>query len=507
MRSVVGLAALCVIASLGAPARAQAPAGYAVTKSQTVASVPAGYVGRKTTDRETRVGNTPETMGKSATFVMTVGGFVRQCPTADGIVAGDFQYTLASEEVDHGDTMQHAVSLVATLEGHTRDDGMLDRVDVRGTYTRQIHGMPLEQVPVQTSFRIGAQGQPDMTALEDAVRATGNISIATAMWLGSTNYTEAQNFWTQPDKCVEVAFDPPTESRSLGPNGAAEVRVAVRTKEGKTPVSDAQLELQAIQSIGTVAPREGRSEAGMPLNVTYTASSEPRDGHGVSVGVRGSRAGAASGEWKIRAALPYEGTFTQTEHMEITGADAANAPDPRVAALGRSAQRYGVGASSDYEIAGRLVWQLEERSTRAGSFGEVASAFYLPADGEIRVMVKGVGRSLAGRCTYEGEKTFNVRELPPEALRLMLLEIAADGRYNLWLGMVSSFLQFQVEEVCEARVGRRLRQTFDLNDAAIVLGQQQGMVTDDKVSGATQAPIVFGPLHYTGSWEFTKRSR
>jgi hypothetical protein len=487
--------------SLGASARAQAPTGYAVTKSQTVANVPPGYVGRKTTDRETRVGNTAETMGKSATFVMTVGGFVRQCPTADGVVAGDFQYTLASEEVDHGDTVQHAVSLVATLEGHTRDDGMLDRVDVRGTFFRQIHGMPAEQVPVQTSFRVGAQGQPDMAALEDAVRATADISIAVAMWLGSTNYTEAQNFWNQPDKCVEVAFDPPTESRSLGPNGSAEVRVTVRTKEGKTPIGNAQLELQAIQSIGTVAPRQGRSDAGTPMNVTYTASSEPRDGHGVDVGVRASHAGPASGLWKIRAALPYEGTFTQTEHMEITGADIADAT------VGASAQRYGVAASLDREIAGRLVWQLEEGSTRAGSFGDVASAFYVPADGEIRVNVKGAGRSLAGRCTYEEEKTFKVRELPAEALRLTLLEIAADGRYNLWLGMVSSFLQFQVEEVCQTRVGRGLRQTFDVNDAAIVLGQQQGVVTDDKVSGATQAPIVFGPLHYTGSWEFTKRSR
>ena len=501
MRSVVGLAALCVMVSLGASARAQAPPGYAVTKSQTVANAPPGYVGRKTTDRETRVGNTPETMGKSATFVMTVGGFVRQCPTADGVVAGDFQYTLASEEVTGGETMQNAVSLLVTLEGHTRDEGLLDRVDVRGTFTRQIHGMPLERVPIQTSFRPGAQGQPDMAALEEAVRATADFSIAVAMWLGSTNYTDAQNFWNQPDNCVELAFDPPTESRSLGPNGSAEVRVVVRTKEEKTPIGNAQLELQAIQSIGTVAERQGRSDAGIPLNVTYTASSEPRDGHGVDVGVRASHAGPASGLWKIRAALPYEGTFTQTEHMEITGADLADA------ALGASAQRYGVGASSDYEIAGRLVWQLEERSTRAGSFGDVASAFYVPTDGEIRVNVNGVGRSLAGRCTHEGEKTFKVSELPAEALRLMLLEIAADGRYNLWLGMVSFFLQFQVEEVCETRVGRGLRQTFDVNDGGIVLGQQQGLMTDDKVSGATQAPIVFGALHYTGSWEFTKRSR
>ncbi len=501
MRSVVGLAAFCVMASLGAAARAQAPLGYAVTKTQTVANAPAGYFGRKTTDRETRVGNTPATRGSSSSFVMTVGGFVRQCPTADGLVAGDFEYTLSSDELNDGDTTHHSVSLVVTLEGHTRDDGLLDRVDVRGAFTRQIHGMPAERVPIQTSFRVGAQGQPDMAALENAVLATADISIAVAMWLGSTNYTEAQNFWNQPEKCVEIAFDPPTESRSLGPNGSAEVRVVARTKEEKAPIGNAQLEMQAIRSIGTVAPRQGRSDAGMPLTVTYTASSEPRDGHGVDASIRASHAGPASGLWKIRAALPYEGTFTQTGRMEITGADLADA------ALGASAQRYGVGASSDYEIAGRLVWQLEERSTRAGSFGDVASAFYVPADGEIRVNVRGVGRSLAGRCTYEGEKTFQVRELPADALRLSLLEIAADGRYNLWLGMVSSFLQFQVEEECDTRVTRRLRQTFDVNDAAIVLGQQQGVVVDDKVSGATQAPIAIGPLRYTGSWEFTKRSR
>ena len=123
MRSVVSFLLFGASASLAVAAAAQTTSsegGYEVTKSQTVANAPAGYVGRKTTDRETRVGNTPETDGNSSMFVMTVGGFVRECPSAEGLVAGNFEYSLTADDVnaDEGETRRthHVVSLVASLE-------------------------------------------------------------------------------------------------------------------------------------------------------------------------------------------------------------------------------------------------------------------------------------------------------------------------------------------------------------------------------------------------------
>jgi hypothetical protein len=505
MTSIPRLALLCATALVSCAAQAQAPSsdvGYEVTRSQTVANAPAGYVGRKTTDHETRVGNTPDTDGNSSTFAMTIGGFVRECPTAEGSVAGTFEYSLTSDEVDtdHGETERkhHAVKLVVDLEGHTRDDGLLDYVDVRGEFTRQLHGMPAERRSVSTRFALGAQGQPDVAAMQNAVLATGDLSIAVEMWLGSTIYTDAQNVWNRPNACVEITFDPPTETRFLGPNGSADVRVVLRTKEEKAPIGDVELEVQAIQAIGTVSPRKGRPDAGTPFTTTYTASADPKDSHGVEAFAKQSHAGPGYGTWKIRAAVPYEGTFTQSAKMTATGADV---PGP----LGAGAQRYGMGASSDYETTGRVLWTPEEKSSRAGSFGEVASAFLVPTDGEIRVDATGEGHSVAGRCTHKGGKTFAIRDLPPEALQYTLLEIAADGRYKLWLGMVSYFLQFQVEGECDVVGGKRMRQTLDVNEAGIVIGQQEGVLVGDAISGATAAPIVMGVHRYTGNWDFKKK--
>jgi hypothetical protein len=165
-----------------------------------------------------------------------------------------------------------------------------------------------------------------------------------------------------------------------------------------------------------------------------------------------------------------------------------------------------MGVSRDEEISGRLVWTPEQSSTRAGSFGDVASAFYTPTAGEIRVRVHAEGRSIAGRCTHDGTKTFPIDALPPDALRYVLLEIAADGRYKLWLGMVSFYLQFEAEEKCEVRLARNTSGTVTINDAAIVLGLQEGVVTGDTISGETAAPIVFAPHRYTGNWEFKKQA-
>jgi hypothetical protein len=152
-------------------------------------------------------------------------------------------------------------------------------------------------------------------------------------------------------------------------------------------------------------------------------------------------------------------------------------------------------------MSGRLVWIPDSNRARTPQFGGAAATIYVPADGEITVQVRGNGRSAAGECVIEGSKTFAIRELPPAALQYLQLDIAPDGRYKLMLGMISYFLQFQLEENC--RAGRqRLRQTVTINDAAIVIGAQQGVVANDVVKGETAVPVVLGPNRYTGTWEF-----
>ena len=134
MASLAALALAAAVAGLGAATQAQSQAGYEVVKSQTVQTAPSGWVGRKTTDRETNTGNTPETDGNSSTFVLTIGGFVRKCPTATGIVAGNFEYSVTGDVVDtdNGETRRthYANHFTAMLEGHVKDDAMLDYIEI-----------------------------------------------------------------------------------------------------------------------------------------------------------------------------------------------------------------------------------------------------------------------------------------------------------------------------------------------------------------------------------------
>jgi hypothetical protein len=44
----------------------------------------------------------------------------------------------------------------------------------------------------------------------------------------------------------------------------------------------------------------------------------------------------------------------------------------------------------------------------------------------------------------------------------------------------------------------------NINSVGIVIGQQDGRVTDEGIAGQTTQPIVYGPLSYTGEWQFKK---
>jgi hypothetical protein len=134
----------------------------------------------------------------------------------------------------------------------------------------------------------------------------------------------------------------------------------------------------------------------------------------------------------------------------------------------------------------------------------------VPRDGEISVQTVSTGKSVAGSCKVEGSKAFAIKDLPPDALQYLTLEIAADGRYRLMLGMISKYLQFQATQDCSIRAAPGFpmpvpgggKQAALVNDAGIVIGRQEGQMTDDGVVGRTPAPIVMGVHSFTGSWEF-----
>jgi len=473
---------------------AQAPAvtnegGYTITRSQTVTNAPEGSVGRKTTDNETRLGNTKETEGLSRTTVMTVGGFARSCPTAEGIVAGTFEYSLTVDEVKGAagvtERTHYVRSAIATLEGHVSDLGTIEYVDVDAEFTRGVDGTQKDRV--RTRFTLGADGSLDMQAMQKAVEQTGDLTSAIVIAMAGPVYTQAQLEWSRLNRCVEFFFDPPTGTRALGPNQRTDVRTELRTKDGGVRVAGGPFEANSLGGVGTVAPRKGDIPADAPLVMTYTATATPKRGNGFDIAAK-SRAGFAGGEWRIADLMKFEGTFSQTQ---------ATSMSPGV---------YGIGVAMRQKVTGRLLWTPEQNSGRAGTFGDVASQFYVPTEGEITAAIDNDNRSRADSCAQEGSKTFAIKDLPPAARQYLVLEVAADGRYRMMLGMVSAFLQFEASQRCSGRVAPVPggNGKINVNSVGIVIGQQDGRVTDEGVAGQTTQPIVYGPLSYTGEWRFKR---
>jgi hypothetical protein len=256
--------------------------GYEVRRWQTRQRAPLDSVGYKTTDHETREGVTPDTDGNSWNLVMTLGGVVKKCPTANGDVAGSFEYSLTVDEVVTGEgeteRTRYRHRLEATLEGHVDDDGKLVDVDIEGDFTRETSGEPTEHkhLPRQ-SFRPGAGGEPDPAAKRSMVEMTGELAFANAILIAGGFYRDAELAWRKPNECVELTFDPPSDSLALGPGEAAEVRTTLETLADGSTVSGATLHAQGIDGAGMVTPGPGQDGAGFTRHLHGTRDPKATD--------------------------------------------------------------------------------------------------------------------------------------------------------------------------------------------------------------------------------------
>jgi hypothetical protein len=280
-----------------------ADAGYAIDPPvQTVQNAPRGSIGRKTTDRQHRVGNTEETDGNERTIVLTVGGFVKECARAVGltegdfaVVEGDFVYSLTWDDTnsDEGEVRREHIErrMDARLEGHVLDEGQIDVVKLHGTVTIVHNGSHVEPrvntLPIDAEFKIDSNGFPA------GLRAIGDTSwarppdagehdvaatlIAGAAFMSSTNYKIAHEAWMTPNKCVEAKFTPESESVSLSPGESKDVRTQVVTKEGQTPVKAIFRRADELprSGVGTVAPERFEGEPQTEVTFRYTAPSRP----------------------------------------------------------------------------------------------------------------------------------------------------------------------------------------------------------------------------------------
>lgn len=452
---------------------------------------PAGSVGRKTTAHQLWAGNTDANRNTQMKYEFTFGGFASQCPAADGSVKGDFEFSISSDASDtspDGAVTQESRSrrLILQLKGQVNDAAELEYVELSGSFSvsRQgTHGTPESShlVIAPRRFLPGRQGEPDMPAMEAAVRATADIAIASAMLMAGFTYRTAEAHWRKPNNCVELTFDPPTDTEMLGPNQSRDVQVSLKTLQGGSPVPWIAHEIGRIDGAGTVEPRRVDKAESATVKVTYTASDRPRRGHGISV-ISTSRAGIAGGLWKILDR--YEGTFSQESTTE-----------GGVSVL--------TGDISD-KLSGRLVWRPDPPAGRTSSFGDTPSAFYKATEGEITVEYKGVGRNAVGpaTCTTEGRHTFAIASLPPAVLEYLTLEIATDGRYRMVL-VITDIVQssYEADTTCRFPMKVVHQKTLAMLPA-LIIGEQQGTLDPDRAIKGEMTPQSHGPRRVTGEWEF-----
>jgi hypothetical protein len=181
---------------------------------------------------------------------------------------------------------------------------------------------------------------------------------------------------------------------------------------------------------------------------------------------------------------PPEGTFTQVDRTEAS---------------------VGVFSGTTVEtLNARLVWSPDNSGRTAPTFGDVPSAFYRPTGGEFTIETSNVNTGVAAsNCATRGRETFAFARLA-DKLQYLSLEIAADGRYRLVLG-IPDYPQtpWEMEAVCNFPGGNTVRQQVPAMLPAVTIGIQQGMLNADQAVVGEMVPQQRGPRTTTGNWSFT----
>lgn len=472
---------------------------YDIHREQVTHPPPAGQVGRKTTDTETRVGKTEETKGDERRFRLTMGGFASRCPSPEGFVDGTFEYLLSvAEERKIGGEIRRSVDFRhfnGRLRGEVGDDARLKDIEVRGTYTAS-RDMPGE-APSGSSREVGPVrfapnrgGAPDWEAMKQVVVASGDVALGNVILMGGWIYSLAELEWQKPNACVELAFEPASDTKALGANASADVKIGLRTKGSQPARAGFKAEGIRVLREGSVTPRTAEAQPGAQASVTFTAPARPRRGDGISL-LALSKAGVAEDKWRIIERARYEAQFSQTD----------------AASMGS-----GLGSATDLvKVTGTLLWTADDAPKPKPASGDAPSTFYKVTEGEVTVeldyAIQGHGGS---SCRHHGRKSFPVASLPPAALRYMELEVAADGRYRMSLGFADRDLwrtwKMEVEATCRFPTGHVTREAVPVNQVAVEIGRHQGMLNADEGFSGELAPRRRGPRTITGNWSFTKKT-
>lgn len=314
-----------VLAQAPAPSPGAGNSGYAVTESGGTQIAPSGWVGRTITNKSQGVGNTPETQGNSYEVLIKYGGKARRCPSAEGIVDGDFEYLLSVTHrtiVDGApNVVENTQQVTAELKGQVGEDGKLQYVEVDATQLATTNGNTTRQ-------RMQAQFVPGR-GLDGAIEALSSRNIhewearsfnpqlsailSTVLFIFSGPiYIEAQTYWGTANNCLELDLTPTSKQKALQPSESIAVDVRFKGKEGQAaPPKGTIVRADAEQNQGRAVLTRAAITPDASGAVTYTAPPRRPAGKGFFVAAV-SGAGVASSNWFSAGSNNYELQFEST---------------------------------------------------------------------------------------------------------------------------------------------------------------------------------------------------
>ncbi|MDQ6830474.1 MAG: hypothetical protein M3081_16575 [Gemmatimonadota bacterium] len=319
----------------GTPAPVHIPGpgeGYLITRTDPSTPAPSGYEGRTEISTLTAVGNTPATDGKRVTARFTLGNKVKTCPKADGTAEGEGELSFSIESTDAQANGTSRIRIegraTGTYKGQVSDDGFLhDPVKAEIEYTYTLSGTIRDQsgaiaTPagsnvtqhVTIEFRVGGlMSAPTLGTFTGGDPTKGHYGeaygtgMALTYWAGVW-YSIAMTKWQQPNTCVNIAFDPPSNTVTLVRGGKTTVKAEVKTKSGETTKAHFA-GARPRSAVGAVTPAEGPSDVGSPMRFTFTAPDQNVKTAGFVVNAT-SRAGAAEGEWNAGVGPDWSGQIS-----------------------------------------------------------------------------------------------------------------------------------------------------------------------------------------------------
>jgi hypothetical protein len=295
--------------------------GYRVTNGSVNIDIPPDSVGRKTREWRVEEGNKPNTAGNRTHFTLVNGGYAKKCPTAEGIVEGDYEFSLVVHQTinDSGTfrTVYNARRIHATLKGQVGDDAKLQYVDLDATLVIGRGGTDLPTLFSRQRQHVRfvpdrrAAGLPSQFSNwsvtewnSELVGATESDSMSTLLLavtvFSGPMYLDAEVAWSHENTCVEVTFMPATKTHKLGLNESVPVKTELRTKKEQAvvPAKFKEVKERPRDGNGNVSPRQAESQPGAPATFTYKAPATRVRHSGFRVGAI-SRAGVAEGEWEV----------------------------------------------------------------------------------------------------------------------------------------------------------------------------------------------------------------